>query len=100
MGGVGTAAPLSASGALFWNPATIPGLERSELEAGAELLFPHSQVTSSVSGNAFGPGIPPGTLTGTTNSDRGAFTLPVIGLAYIPVNIGVSSFFGPSRPWS
>jgi long-chain fatty acid transport protein len=31
-GGVATAAPLSAGGALYWNPATMPGLGRSELE--------------------------------------------------------------------
>ena len=42
MGGASTAAPLSAGGALMWNPATLSGLERSELEVGAELVFPHA----------------------------------------------------------
>src|ERR1700722_5428895 len=48
MAGASTAAPLSAAGALFWNPASISGLERSEVEVGAELIFPHSNVTSRV----------------------------------------------------
>jgi len=83
-GGVATAAPLSPGGALYWNPATMPGLGRSELEADAELLFPHTAVASSVSPGALGPGIPPVGLAGRTDSDTGAFALPTIGLVYLP----------------
>src|SRR5579871_4841164 len=54
--GVATAAPLSAGGALLWNPASMPGLERSELEAGATLLFPTSRLASSIPAGALGPG--------------------------------------------
>jgi long-chain fatty acid transport protein len=84
MGGAATAAPLSASGAMYWNPATITGLGRSELEASAELLFPSTQVDSRMMAGALGPGIPPIGLAGHTDSDAGAYPLPTIGLAYLP----------------
>ena len=62
----------------------MPGLGRSELEADAELLFPRTAVTSSVSAGALGPGIPPVGPAGRTDSDTGAFALPTIGLVYLP----------------
>jgi long-chain fatty acid transport protein len=94
MAGVATAAPLSPGGALFWNPATIPGLERSELEAGAELVFPHTRLASGVGASALGPGVPPVTLAGSTDSDSGAFPLPTIALAYVPEGSPVSFGLG------
>ncbi len=94
MGGVAVAAPLSASGAMFWNPATLPGLDRSELEASAELLFAHPELASSVPADALGPGVPGGPLSGSTNSDRGAFALPSIGLAYLPQDSSLSYGLG------
>jgi len=84
MGGASTAAPLGPAGALFWNPATLSGLERSELEIGAELLFPDTSVRSSVAANALGLGLPPIGLTGSTVSDSGAYALPTLALAYRP----------------
>ena len=36
MGGASTAAPLDATGALFWNPATLSGLPSSELDFALE----------------------------------------------------------------
>jgi long-chain fatty acid transport protein len=83
-GGVSVAAPLSPAGAMYWNPATLSGFDRSELEAGAELLFPQTSVASQVSAGAFGPGIPPVGLAGKTDSEIGVFPLPTIGLAYVP----------------
>jgi long-chain fatty acid transport protein len=84
MGGASTAAPLSAAGALYWNPATISGLPRTELEAGAELLFVQTALESSANASALGPGIPPVNLAGRTNSDTGVAPLPAVGLAYVP----------------
>jgi long-chain fatty acid transport protein len=84
VGGAGTAAPWSASNTLYWNPATMTGYARSELEVAAELLFPHSRVTSQFSANAFGPGIPPISLAGSSRSDAGAYPLPTISLIYVP----------------
>src|SRR5262245_41904281 len=68
MGGASTAAPLSAAGALYWNPATLTGLDRSQIEIGAELLFANTDLSSSVPANLFGPGIPPVGLSGTQAS--------------------------------
>ncbi|MEJ7594999.1 MAG: outer membrane protein transport protein [Planctomycetaceae bacterium] len=84
MGGASTAAPLSASGALFWNPATLSGLEGSQIDVGAELLFPHATMSSSVPANTFGPGFPPVDLSGSTKSSDGVFALPTIALSYRP----------------
>jgi long-chain fatty acid transport protein len=84
MAGASTAAPLDAAGALYWNPATMSGLDRSEMDASAELLFPHSHVATSVAAGALGPGIPAVGLAGRTDSDTGAFPLPTIALAYRP----------------
>ncbi len=76
MGGASTAAPLSAGGALFWNPATLSGLERSELEVGVELLFPHASMFADGTGLGLG--------SGGTESEDSVFPLPTIALAFHP----------------
>src|SRR5262245_53818544 len=83
-GGVATAAPLSPAGAMFWNPATLPGLGRTQMELGAELLFPNSAVSSSLPAGAFGPSRPPVALSGRSTSDSSIFALPTLALAYLP----------------
>ena len=75
MGGAATGSPLSASGALMWNPASLSGLKRSELDVGAELLFPQTSLSSSVGGGA---------LSGSTNNENAVFALPTIALAFRP----------------
>ncbi|MBI3468715.1 MAG: outer membrane protein transport protein [Planctomycetes bacterium] len=84
MGGASTAAPINASGAIHWNPASIVGLERSEFDFGVELLFPQPTLSSSIAAGALGGGIPPIALSGSTESDGGAFTIPTMGLVYKP----------------
>ena len=84
MGGASTAAPLSASGALLWNPATLSGLEGSQIDVGAELLFPHANLSSSVPAGAFGPGVPPVDLSGNTKGSDMVFALPTIAMSYRP----------------
>ena len=84
MGGASTAAPVTASGALFWNPATLSGLDGSQLDVGAELLFPHTNLSSSVPANSFGPGFPPVDMAGTTGNEDAVFAMPTIALAYRP----------------
>ncbi|MDA1229426.1 MAG: outer membrane protein transport protein [Planctomycetota bacterium] len=84
MGGASTAAPLAPGGALLWNPATLSGLEGSQIEIGAELLLPHSTLSSSVPANTFGPGVPPIDLSGSTRSDDGVFALPTMALMHRP----------------
>ncbi len=84
MAGASTAAPLSADGALYWNPATMSGLCRSELDASAELIWPETKVSSQTAAGAFGPGLPPIGLAGQSDSDSGATPAPSIGLVYRP----------------
>ncbi|MFO0918173.1 MAG: outer membrane protein transport protein [Planctomycetaceae bacterium] len=84
MGGASTAAPVDASGALHWNPASIMGLQQSELEFGVELLYPQPTLGSSVGAGALGGGIPPVSLSGSTDSNSGVFAIPTVGFVYRP----------------
>src|SRR6185295_7246970 len=59
MAGASTAAPLDASGALYWNPATITGLCGSQLDVGLEGLYPQAHLSSRIPANTFGQGFPP-----------------------------------------
>ena len=93
-GGVAVAAPLSPAGAMYWNPATLSGFQDSQLEAGAELLFPHTETSSRIAADSLGPGLPPLGLMGKTESDSGAFPLPMIGLVVQPENSPVSYGLG------
>lgn len=83
MGGASTAAPISALGALYWNPATISGLEKGELEVGLDLLFTKHRVASS-----FGP------FSGSTDAEPGTFPVPNIGWVHhledSPITVGFS----------
>src|ERR687883_311114 len=56
MGGASTAAPIDANGALYWNPATIGGLGRSELDFGVQLLIPRTSITSRIGVGTLAPG--------------------------------------------
>ncbi|MEQ9407009.1 MAG: outer membrane protein transport protein, partial [Fuerstiella sp.] len=64
MGGAGTAAPLEAQGALFWNPASISVLPDHELSIGLAGVLPVVRTDSSIAGFGSGssesePGITP-----------------------------------------
>jgi len=82
MGGTGTATTLDSLGGLFWNPATLSGLDHNEMTFGAEALLPHANVSSSLPANAFGAGFPSTNMAGTTNSDSGAMVLPNFGWSH------------------
>src|SRR5215831_305441 len=84
MGGASTAAPIDATGALYWNPASISGLGRNELAAGLELVLPEATLSSSVAPGTLGPFTPPVGLSGFTRGDPGVASLPSIGLVYQP----------------
>jgi long-chain fatty acid transport protein len=45
MQGASTAAPIDAAGALYWNPASISGLQSSEALVGLELLLPTEEIS-------------------------------------------------------
>ncbi len=94
MGGASVAAPIDAAGALFWNPASIGGLGRSEMEFGVELLIPRSTVSSRINAGAFGPGVPSRTLAGNTGGNNGIFPLPAFGIVYQPEESPFTYGFG------
>lgn len=89
MGGASTAAPVSAIGALYWNPATISGLERGELEVGLGLLSTDHRVEST-----FGP------FSGSTEGDAGVYPVPNFGWVHRfggsrwTLGVGVNSVAG------
>jgi long-chain fatty acid transport protein len=84
MGGAATAAPIDASGALHWNPASISGLQSSEMQFGLELLLPTEEISSRIDANALGPGTPAVSLAGSTRAEPGVAPIPVVGLVYKP----------------
>ncbi len=84
MGGAAVAAPIDSAGALYWNPATIAGLENSELESGLELLFPRSWLSSRIGAGALGPGFPSHSMYGNTGGNDSVAPLPFLGLVYRP----------------
>lgn len=84
MGGAAVAAPLDAAGALYWNPATIGELGRSEMEFGAGFLIPRTTIASRVPAGALGNGLPATPMAGNTGGNNGVFLLPVVGLVYSP----------------
>jgi long-chain fatty acid transport protein len=84
MGGATTATALDATGALFWNPATMSGLERSEMAFGVEVVYPQSRLASSVAAGALGPFGPPVSVSGSERSDTGVFAVPSAGLVFKP----------------
>lgn len=89
MGGASTAAPTSAIGALYWNPATISGMGRDELEVGLDILSTDHQVQSS-----FGP------FQGTTDADPGELPVPNVGWVHPiagsrwTIGLGINSVAG------
>jgi long-chain fatty acid transport protein len=84
MGGASTAAPIDSAGALYWNPASIGGLERSEMEFGVELLNADSKLSSFIEAGSLGGGFPPIDLSGSTESHAGWFAIPSFGFVYKP----------------
>lgn len=78
MGGAATAAPLDATGALNWNPATISGLPQSRADIGVDIIYNRNRVHS---GLLIGT---PAEFSGTSDSDVGVWALPAIGFVCKP----------------
>lgn len=81
MGGASTAAPVDAIGALYWNPAAIAKLGRSEVAAGGAFLFPNIHFDASRP-TPFGP------YAGNTRSDNGVGIGSNLGVVYQPEDDG------------
>jgi long-chain fatty acid transport protein len=95
MGGAAVAAPLDAAGAIYWNPATMGALGRSELEFGLGFLNPRTTLNSRVNAGALGGGNPPTGFGGTnTGGNNGVFLVPAIALVYNPEDSPLTYGFG------
>lgn len=101
MGGASTAAPISAAGAMYWNPATLSGLKHDQIEFGAELIVPQARMSSFLPANTFGPGAPPVDLWGRTDSEDAVFAVPTMALAFrtdpdspVTYGLGVNALAG------
>ncbi len=69
MGGAGTALPLSAIGAIHWNPASIADFKCHQADFGIGLIYPDTRVSSTV-----------GPFSGSSRSESGASPLPNMAL--------------------
>lgn len=83
MGGAGTAAPLDAIGALYWNPATTSGLASSEMSFGMDLVLADLEVESTN-----------GAASGATGAEPGVVPIPTVGVVYKPENSRVTYGLG------
>lgn len=95
MGGASVAAPIDAIGAIYWNPASISGMERSETAFSLDFLIPNQTVSSSIGG-----------FSGSTEADPGSFPIPNVGWVHhtkneaITVGVGINAIagFGTNLP--
>lgn len=83
LGGATTAAPVDALGALYWNPASISGLKRSEVAFSSDLLFTDHEVSSSVFG-----------VQGATDAEAGVYPIPNVGWVHHRPNSSVTFGLG------
>lgn len=89
MGGASVAAPIDAMGALYWNPASISGMDRSEMAFGLDVLWSQQTVASN-----YGP------FSGVTESNNGTFPIPNVGWVYktgipeVTLGVGVNAVGG------
>ncbi|MFM7149067.1 MAG: outer membrane protein transport protein, partial [Gemmataceae bacterium] len=94
MGGASTAAPIDAIGAIYWNPASISGLGRSEVGISSGLVYPSIHASSTLSVPDFKNGGPPRVFSGETRSDSGVAAIPTIGMVYQEPNSDWTFGFG------
>ncbi len=84
MGGADTGLCLDAAGSISWNPACTAAFYGRRIEIHASLFVPWRSLSSSVDANAFGPGMPGATLSGTTVSKRNMSVIPGFAFIYHP----------------
>ena len=84
MGGADTGICLDATGSISWNPACTVGFKGRRFEIHGTLFIPWRSLSSTVNANAFGPGMPAVTLSGTTVSKRDMSVMPGMAFIYHP----------------
>jgi len=77
MGGASSATPVDAIGALYWNPAAVGRLGRSEVSIGGAFVFPNIHLDSTAPR-------PLGLRSGETRSDSGVGLASSLGVVYQP----------------
>ncbi|MGC1421921.1 MAG: outer membrane protein transport protein [Terracidiphilus sp.] len=86
MGGADTGICLDATGSIAWNPACTVLFKKHRLEFHLTIFAPWRSLSSTVEANAFGPGMPGATLSGTTESKRDMSFMPGLAFIYHPEN--------------
>jgi long-chain fatty acid transport protein len=86
MGGADTGICLDATGSIAWNPACTVSFAGRRFEIHATVFTPWRSLSSTVDANAFGPGMPGATLSGTTVSHRDMSLMP--GFAFVYHRLG------------
>ncbi|MDR1269728.1 MAG: outer membrane protein transport protein, partial [Planctomycetaceae bacterium] len=76
IGSVATATPVDAAGAIYWNPASISALEKSEISFGIGVIMPKMRVSSSLD---VGNGV---TLSGSTKGNAGSVPDPSMAFVW------------------
>lgn len=77
VGSVATGMPLDAGGTLYWNPAGISALEKSEMSFGLGIILPESRVESDVT-TLDGQVI----ATGSTKGNAGSVPVPTMSFVW------------------
>lgn len=91
MGGADTGICLDATGSIAWNPACTALFMGRHFEFHGTLFVPWRSLSSTVDSNAFGPGIPGATLSGTTTSKTNMAFMP--GFAFTMRRSGSSNAY-------
>lgn len=84
MGGASTGICLDATGSIAWNSACTAKFMGRRFEFHGTLFVPWRSLSSTVDANAFGPGMPPVTLSGTTESGSNLSVMPGFAFIYHP----------------
>ena len=82
MGGADTGICLDVTGSIAWNPSCTTRFLENRFEFHGTLFAPWRSLSSTVNANAFGPGMPPASLSGTTESKRHAAFMPGFSFIY------------------
>ena len=82
MGGADTGLCLDATGSIAWNPACTARFSGHRFEFHGTIFMPWRSLGSTVDANAFGPGMPGATLSGTTVSHRDTSLMPGFSFIY------------------
>lgn len=82
MGGADTGLCLDATGSIAWNPACAVKFSGYRFEFHGTIFTPWRSLGSTVDANAFGPGMPAGTLSGTTVSHTDTSLMPGFSFIY------------------